>query len=87
MNSDVDPTRQSYLDKLREKVAPIDPLRRVWVPIEDKNGRFMTHDREVYVRDQTTGAIRRARPKLKGKAARRFERKLRRLDREEHKAS
>ena len=59
----------------------IDPLRRVFVPIErvTPNGTtvFGTHDREVYVRLED-GSIRRARLKLRGKAARKAERRTRR---------
>lgn len=45
------------------------------------NGAFMTLDKTEYRRDRTTGTIRRATPKLKGKARRRAERLARRLKR------
>lgn len=72
-----------------EKKQPperIDPLRRVWIPIEKKRSDgvavFQTHDRMRYERD-ITGAIRRAIPKVKGKAARRADKRGRRKMAEE----
>jgi len=66
------------LEETKANVSePIDPLRRVWIPIEKKlpdgNMLFRTTDKTVYVRLQN-GAIMRARPKLRGKAARKAER-------------
>jgi hypothetical protein len=55
--------------------APLDPLRRVFIPIEkvmtNGNFRFRTLDRTRYTRDGTTGAIRRADPKPLTKKQRR----------------
>jgi hypothetical protein len=60
--------------------SPLDPLRRVLVPIEKRtaNGTivFRTTDKEVYFR-HTDGSIRRASLKVNGKEAR----KARRLSR------
>lgn len=57
---------------------PIDPLRRVFVPIERRtpNGTlvFKTHDNQLYAR-MHDGSIRRATPKLNGKDARKARRK------------
>jgi hypothetical protein len=58
----------------------LDPLRRVFVPIEDKRGFFRTHDYAVYQRNAESGVIRRAIPKQRGKAARRAERQARRQE-------
>ena len=56
----------------------IDPLRRVFVPIERKtaNGTtvFRTTDGEVYMR-HVDGSIRRSRPKVNGKIAKKMRRK------------
>lgn len=55
----------------------IDPLRRVFVPIEKRtlNGTlvFKTHDKTIYAR-LDNGSIRRAVPKVNGKVARRLRR-------------
>jgi hypothetical protein len=53
--------------------------RHVFVPNENMHGMFATSDKEIYVRDAETGVIRSARPKLRGKAARRREKAARRL--------
>jgi hypothetical protein len=57
----------------------LDPLKRVWIPIE-KNGRFQAHDGRVYQRDPRTHVIRRATPKVRGKAARRADTLARRRE-------
>lgn len=53
----------------------IDPLRRVFIPIEKEmlNGdwRFRTTDRRRYTRNGTTGVIRRTDPKPLNKHAKR----------------
>ena len=53
---------------------PIDPLRRVLVPIEkrmtDGNRTFQTSDHERYIRT-SDGVIRRKHPKINGKLAKR----------------
>ena len=63
---------------------PIDPLRRVFIPIEkrreDGTRVLWTSDKTKYVRG-TDGTIRRAAPKVRGKAARRAERLARRTSR------
>lgn len=51
--------------------------RRVYVPIE-RRGVFRTHDGVVYIRDARTSVIRRQIPKVRGKAARRADKRLRR---------
>lgn len=56
----------------------MDPLKRVFVPIENRSGFFQTSDRCVYQRDQETGTIRRAIAKVRGKAARRADKRTRR---------
>ena len=58
---------------------PMDPLRRVFVPREDPMGRFRTHDGEAYRRD-SAGTIRRASPKVRGKAARKAAKSARRRE-------
>jgi hypothetical protein len=58
----------------------LDPLKRVFVPVE-KAGVFRTSDNETYQR-RPDGSIHRVYRKVKGKAARRAERKARRLMRE-----
>lgn len=62
--------------------------RQVWVPTEEplpgSNGKFMlvrTQRDEAYIREVETGVIRRLIRKPKGKAARRAEKRDRRLDR------
>jgi len=56
---------------------PIDPLRRVFIPIEKRNSKgmlvFRTHDKQLYVRMEN-GSIRRATPKINGKEARKARR-------------
>ena len=73
-------------DAERDKVAsdqqsPINPLRRVFIPIEKRtsNGTivFRTTDKQMYVR-LADDSIRRATPKLRGKAARRADKLARR---------
>lgn len=63
------------------KVQEIDPLRRVFVPIEKRTSQgtwvFRTQDNEMYAR-LTDGSIRRATPKLRGKTARRADKLARR---------
>jgi hypothetical protein len=63
-----------------DQQRPIDPLRRVFVPIEKRtaNGTlvFRTLDKQVYVRLED-GSIRRATPKMNGKEARRLRAKSR----------
>lgn len=59
-------------------------LRRVFVPIEYQTSfgsAFRTHDGTPYMRDGHTQVIRRARPKVKGKAARRADKRARRVAR------
>lgn len=51
-------------------------LNRVLLPVEAR-GLVVTRDREEYQRDRS-GALRRVRPKARGKAARRAERQARR---------
>ncbi len=55
----------------RSDPKPLDPLRRVFIPIERRtaNGTlvFKTTDGELYAR-LSDGSIRRAHPKVKGKA-------------------
>lgn len=62
---------------------PIDPLRRVFVPIEQRTPRgtivFKTHDNRVYARREEGGPMYRAIPKVRGKAARRHDKQQRRL--------
>lgn len=52
-----------------DQTTPLDPLHRVFVPIEkrmlDGNWRFRTLDKTQYTRDGKTGVIRRAVPKVK----------------------
>ena len=59
----------------RDQQRPIDPLRRVFVPIEKKtaNGTivFCTLDKQLYARLED-GSIRRATPKMNGKQARKL---------------
>ena len=61
--------------------APLDPLRRVWIPVEKRTTAgtlvFKTSDNTLYARLES-GAIRRAHPKVKGKAARRADKERRR---------
>jgi hypothetical protein len=61
---------------------PIDPLRCVFVPKQGitADGRhvFATHDHMLYVRDSEYGPMRRAISKVKGKAARKADKKARR---------
>jgi len=67
-------------EKTLDQRPPIDPLRRVWVPIEKKmpdgNMLLRTTDKTVYIRLEN-GAIMRAQPKLRGKAARKADKKAR----------
>ena len=57
--------------------SPIDPLRRVFVPIEKRTEKgtlvFRTTDKELYFR-APDGSIRRAQPKVHGKDARKMRR-------------
>ena len=57
---------------------PLDPLRRVLVPIEKRmtNGNwvFRTSDNVRYIRMDNTGVIRRAQPKVNGKLAKKARR-------------
>lgn len=59
---------------------PIDPLRRVFVPREHKTSLgtivFRTLDREVYCRLED-GSIRRTKPKVNGKHAKKARARLR----------
>ena len=59
----------------------LDPLRRVFVPIEkrDMHGvwHFATVDSDRYTRDPTTGVIRRVQPKVNGKRAKKARREVR----------
>lgn len=63
---------------------PLDPLRRVFVPIERKTEKgttvFRTTDKMIYAR-LTDGSIRRAVPKARGKSARRADKEQRRAAR------
>lgn len=59
---------------------PIDPLKRVFLPLETSQGVIRTVDGRLYLRGKN-GSIKRARPKAKGKAARRAEREAKRLAR------
>lgn len=67
-------------DTAKSNVAEpmLDPLRRVFIPIEkrmlDGNWRFRTSDKERYTRNGTTGTVYRADPKPLNKHARRRER-------------
>lgn len=62
--------------------APIDPLRRVWIPIEkrDVQGRltFRTTDGERYRREDD-GSMRHATGKVNGKRARKARARERRM--------
>lgn len=62
--------------------SSIDPLRRVFIPIEKRtaNGTlvFRTHDHEMYAR-LGDGSIRRVTPKVNGKQARKQRHRDRRL--------
>lgn len=64
-----------------KETRPLDPLRRVFVPIERKmaSGQtvFRTTDQMVYAR-LDDGSIRRAIPKQRGKSARRHDKEVRR---------
>lgn len=71
-------------DKLivdNEAERPLDPLTRVFKPIERRTTAgtmvFKTHDNLVYAR-LNDGSMRRAIPKVRGKAARRADKKMRR---------
>lgn len=59
---------------------PLDPLRRVFVPIEKRmtngNMTFQTSDKERYYRT-SDGVILRVAPKINGKKAKKERRKLR----------
>lgn len=63
------------IDPLR--CAPLDPLKRVFVPIERVTAKgtrvFKTTDGDIYAR-LSDGSIRRAHPKVNGKIARRARR-------------
>lgn len=65
-----------------DKESPSNLLRRVFVPIEKRmtNGAYMfqTTDKTVYVRAELGAPMRRAIPKLRGKAARRADKRARR---------
>lgn len=60
----------------------IDPLRRVFVPIEKRTAKgtivFRTSDKTMYARLEEGGPIRRVVPKIRGKAARRADKLARR---------
>jgi len=62
---------------MTEQQPAIDPLRCVFVPIE-RNGSFRTMDGERYRRNPQTSVIRRATPKVRGKAARKADKRARR---------
>lgn len=68
--------QQPPVDPIRRDLQ-IDPLRRVWIPIERKTimgqTTFSTHDKVVYGR-LANGVIRRAIPKVNGKEARKARR-------------
>lgn len=70
-------TASQKLRRIEARTACESLLNRVFVPIE-RNGVFGTHDGMVYRRDRTSGAIRRAIPKVRGKAARRGDKRARR---------
>lgn len=63
-----------------DQQLPIDPLRRVFVPIEKRTVAgtwvFRTTDRQLYAR-AGDGSIRRADKKVRGKSARRADKKAR----------
>ena len=65
---------------------PLDPLRRVFVPIEQKTPKgtivFRTTDNLVYARAQEGGPMYRAIPKVRGKAARAADKRQRRMARQ-----
>lgn len=65
----------------RESGVPIDPLQRVFVPIEKRmtNGNltFQTTDHQRYIRS-SDGSIRRSTPKVNGKDAKKARQKCRR---------
>lgn len=67
----------------RDQQRPIDPLRRVFVPIEKRtaNGTlvFRTLDKQVYARLED-GSIRRTTPKMNGKQARKLRAARRKAD-------
>lgn len=69
------------MDTHKPEKPPLDPLRRVFVPVERRtpNGTtvFKTHDNRVYARLED-GSIRRAVRKARGKAARRRDKETRR---------
>lgn len=54
----------------------MDPTKRVLVPLETRQRVSQTSDYCVYVR-AADGSLRRARPKIRGKAARKREKQLR----------
>jgi len=60
----------------------IDPLRRVFVPIEKRDVRgnwvFQTLDKQKYIRNAATGQIRTLTRKVNGKVARKVRAKQRR---------
>ena len=62
----------------------IDPLRRIFIPVEDIHGVFRTHDGITYRRGRVSGVIRRTTPKVRGKAARRADKLERRLKQKAH---
>lgn len=70
------PAHRDPRTPVRLNPQKLDPLKRVFVPIE-RNGRFQTLDGQIYERTES-GAIRRDVPKRRGKAARRAEKALRR---------
>ena len=63
------------------KKPEIDPLRRIFIPIEKRTTAgtfvFRTHDNLVYARLED-GSVRRAVKKVRGKAARRADKQMRR---------
>lgn len=72
------PRALPWLSVLTKRQARVDPLRYIYVPLEDSQGFFRTSDRTRYHRDPATGVIRRLVPKVRGKAARRAEKRARR---------
>lgn len=69
------------MNTIKQEASQIDPLRRVFVPVERKNtdGTYVlrTHDKTTYIRG-ADGVLRRQIPKMNGKDARRARRMMRR---------
>jgi hypothetical protein len=63
-----------------DRDAPLDPLRRVFVPVEKRTAQgtlvFRTTDKDLYFRGPD-GSIRRSVPKVNGKLAKQMRRKQR----------